>query len=350
MTTLAIARPLAAALAAEYAAAVHADNTRRTYETQWRQWSAWAAANDVSALPATPQHVAEYLAVRTASGRKQSTIRVDAAAIRHAHVSAGLDDPTADYPRRVQRGARRRHAGEAPAQAAPLLFDDFAIIRRTAHLPRYTFGRGKGALETPDETARRARVDIALIALMLDALLRREEAAAARWRDLTACEDGTGRLRIPRSKGDPEGAGYVQYVRPRTMADLQAIRPDPCDGSLPIFGLSAGTIGRRIKAAAVAARLPDAERYSGHSCRIGMAIELHRAGADALAIQRAGRWRNLHTLAYYLRNEEAGRSAVALLDDGPTTSPRLVHLLRELQAAPPAEQQAATYPLGEGAA
>ncbi len=39
-----------------------AENTKRTYETQWRRFVRWAASKNVAALPAEPMHVAVYLA------------------------------------------------------------------------------------------------------------------------------------------------------------------------------------------------------------------------------------------------------------------------------------------------
>ena len=50
-------------------------------------------------------------------------------------------------------------------------------------------------------------LDIALISLMRDALLRVSEAAVLTWRDIAAEADGTGRLLIRRSKTDTEGGG-----------------------------------------------------------------------------------------------------------------------------------------------
>ena len=62
--------------------------------------------------------------------------------------------------------------------------------------------------------------------------------------------------------------------------DLMAIRPEAAviDTAALVFGISAIQIGRRFRAAAVAAGLGDG--YSGHSGRVGMAQDLSANGAQ----------------------------------------------------------------------
>ena len=54
----------------------------------------------------------------------------------------------------------------------------------------------------------RGLVDIALISVMRDGMLRRSEAAAIRWGDIATEDDGAGRLTVARSKTDQEGEGF----------------------------------------------------------------------------------------------------------------------------------------------
>ena len=117
---------------------------------------------------------------------------------------------------------------------------------------------------------------------MRDALLRRSEAAAVLWKHIATEPDGSGRLTIPWSKTDQQGVGVVLYLGPPTMKALDKIRPrQPLmpqgnEGEQEVFGLKAATISERIAAAARAAGL--GEGYSGHSCRVGMAVDLAEAG------------------------------------------------------------------------
>src|SRR3979490_1248573 len=90
---------LPAALGADFAAAVDAAkaekaaSTRKAYGTDFRLFKAYCDGKGVSALPATPETVAAYLAAE-AQTAKPSTIGRRVAAIRYAHKLAGLGTPT----------------------------------------------------------------------------------------------------------------------------------------------------------------------------------------------------------------------------------------------------------------
>ena len=84
-------------------------------------------------------------------------------------------------------------------------------------------------------------MDLALLQVMRDGLLRRSEAD----------EDGSGRLHVVRSKTDQASEGSVLYLGPAAVEALLAIRPQEAviDPGASVFNLSAGQISRRIKAA-----------------------------------------------------------------------------------------------------
>ena len=144
---------------------------------------------------------------------------------------------------------------------------------------------------------------------MRDGLLRRSEAAAAIWADVSREPDGSGRLLVRRSKTDPEGVGVVLYLSVQAMADLEAIRTESVDAQGRIFGLSSRQIHRRLQAAAKAAGLGDG--FSGHSARVGMAQDLAASGIELPALMTAGRWSSPTMPARYTRSELAARGAVA---------------------------------------
>lgn len=281
-------------------------STIRIYECQWRQFTRWATLRDVPVLPAAPAHVAAYLADRAEKlGHKPATLRVAAAAIGFVHATFELDCPCvhADV-RRTLKGAARR-AGKAQKQAKGLTAEGLDAIRASACRPR--IGRG-GRPESAQTAKRRGAQDIAMAALMRDAMLRVSEAAALAWSDIDSAPDGTGRLLIRRSKTDPDGQGAVMFVSGQTMADLNAMRRGTGE-SPSVFGLHRNQISLRIKRAAVAAGL--GEGYSGHSPRVGMAQDLARAGIELPSLMTAGRWRSPTMPAHYTRNEVAERGAVA---------------------------------------
>lgn len=91
-------------------------------------------------------------------------------------------------------------------------------------------------------------MDLALLQVMRDGLLRRSKAAALRWGDVELHGDGSGRLHVARSKADQSAEGAVLYLGPATIQAILAIRPEDAvtDSAASVFNLSANQIGRRI--------------------------------------------------------------------------------------------------------
>ena len=283
-----------------------AENTRKSYRSQWRRFSDWARNRDIETLPAAPAQVSAYLAERAEQyGHRPATLRASAAAISHTHRIEGLADPCASEEVKNTLKSATRLLGSFQRQARGLTADTLEEIRATACLPRR--GRG-GRMEGLDTAVRRGRMDIAMASLMRDALLRVSEAAELRWKDIVEEDDGTGRLLIRRSKTDAEGEGAIAFVSVTTMGNLKAIRGAATDDR-SIFGLCRHQISRRIKQAAQAAGLGDG--FSGHSPRVGMARDLARAGTELPRLMTAGRWRSPRMPALYTRNESVARGAVA---------------------------------------
>src|SRR3979409_2756447 len=89
---------LPAALGADFAAAVDlakaekAASTRKAYGTDFRLFKVYCDAKGVSALPASPETVAAYLATE-AQNAKPSTIGRRVAGIRYAHTPGGRGSP-----------------------------------------------------------------------------------------------------------------------------------------------------------------------------------------------------------------------------------------------------------------
>ena len=281
----------------EFLAGAYAPNTSRSYRSQLRAWAAWCVQRGTSPAEADATTLVTYIRERAEGtvigGRlhrpaKPNSLNVACAAISKAYEVAGMDNIT-KHPRvrEALRSHRYRTArgGIRVKQAEALTAENMAAIRATALRPR----RGRGGMETGERARRRGLVDIALVGLMRDCLLRRSEAAEVRWSHITSDADGTGRLLVGVSKTDQEGDGALLFVSSQTMRDLAGIRPAGAVDLL-VFDLHPRTIGRRIAAAARAAGERGA--YSGHSARVGMARDLARAGEELPALMTAGRWKD----------------------------------------------------------
>ena len=172
----------------------------------------------------------------------------------------------------------------------------------TATLPRNP--KCHGSAEQAEE---RGKFDVALVAVLSDAGLRRSEAAALTWGNVRPWHDGSGRITVVRSKTDAEAQGAVVAITPAAMRALSAIRPVGVSGDEKVFGLSESQIARRVKAIARAAGLADWEFFSGHSGRVGMARRMAQNGAPTHEIERQGRWKQGGGMVgRYTRGETAG--------------------------------------------
>ena len=267
--------------------AVLSDNTRRTYDAQWRIFAGWFDDVGLSPLPAEPLTVARYLATRANTGASITTLRLATSAISKAHEWAKLESPCRDSGVSASLKGWGRRLSKPQRQSGALTADVLAVIRLTAVQPRR---RGRG-FETPEQAAEREKSDAALVAVLSDAGLRRSEAAALTWGDVQQWEDGSGRITVVRSKTDAEAQGATVAITPAAMQALSAIRPAGAGGGEKVFGLSESQIARRVKAIAKAAGLENWEYFSGHSGRVGMARRMAQNGAPTHEIERQGRWK-----------------------------------------------------------
>lgn len=281
--------------------------TRRVYASQWRRFADWADRRDVQTLPASPSTVAAYLSGRAAAGSSIATLRLCRAAIAAAHADSNLEDPCSHPGVRRTMSGLARMLGRGTKQAAPLTSDVAAAVRATAMRPRQG---PSGRMESERFAERRGLLDIAMVSVMRDALLRRSEASALVWDDIEAMADGSGRVTVRRSKTDQAAEGRVLFLSERTMSDLKVLRNQKSEqGNAPVFGLSGSQIGRRIARACEVAGFPGA--FSGHSPRVGMAQDLAANGAELPALMEAGRWESPTMPARYTRSQAAARGAVA---------------------------------------
>ena len=294
-----------------------APSTRAQYRSAWKGWTEWSASNGHATLPADPAAVAAYLAERTDQGAAASTVRAIRASIGAAHRDAGEVDPTAhDGVRRVLQGLTRQSVGRGRGQAQGLTADDCAAILATASIPRRT-GRG---WENEGTASDRGALDKAIAAVLFQGGLRRSEAAALRWADVQDAADGRGIVvYVRQSKTDQDGtaadvrylkngcAAALRQLRDRLTVQRSGLRPD---GTAQVLGgINGQSIARRLTAAASAAGIEG--RITGHSGRVGLAVELTRRGAPEQATAKAGGWKSSRMVAHYSAAVAAEQGAVA---------------------------------------
>ena len=330
-----VSLPLAedASRARAFARAATAANTKRAYRSDWADFCAWSDDRGLSALPASAETVALYVASRAevgpddadgrpTAGLKVSTLERRLSAINQAHRQTGHDAPASrrDEPLHSVWAGITRTKGVAVDKVSPTLPDD--LRHMVDALPRDEDG----------EWTLASKRDRALLLVGFAGALRRSELVAIEADHVQFTAEGL-RLRLPRSKADQEGRGAtlgIHYGRTPATCPVRALRSwlqagreatgMPLAG--PIFrkvdrwgrlwetGLTSGAVAKLVKRAASRAGL-DAALYSGHSLRAGFATQAARAGKHERAIMAHTRHKSERVLREYIREG-------ALFDENPT--------------------------------
>ncbi len=312
--------------AALYASRARGEGTRRVYRSAWRGYAAWCRSLGREPLGGDPDLLAMYVTRRADDGVAVSTLRVDLAAIRTAHLLAGipldLHDPRLAM---VVEGITRKLGTRPRRQAAPAVPDVLRLFL---------------AVCASSDTALGAR-DRAMLLLGFGAALRRSELVALQLGDLEGIPNRGVRVLIRRSKTDQHGAGQEvaiwanpadpllcpvaavnAWLRHRGLAqDLQDPVLETVRRERPLFCavtragratgeiLSDKAVTRLIKGAAARAGL-DPEIYSGHSLRAGLATAAGDAGAALPDLMRQTRHKSTQVALAYLRPADLWRNNV----------------------------------------
>ncbi len=312
--------------AAVYATRARGEGTRRAYRSAWRSFERWCHSLGREPLAADPDTIAMYVVRCADAGFAVSSIRVHLAAIRTAHLLAGLSLDLR-HPRlaMVVEGVTRAKGVRPRRQAAPAVPGVLRLMVAKRPSPDTPLG---------------AR-DRAMLLLGFGAALRRSELVALTLGNVEVVPERGLRVLVRRSKTDQQGQGQeiAVWANPdqpgfcpavalarwmehrREASDLdwtasatsRAERPLFCavtkTGKLTGGPLSDKAVARLVKQAALDAGL-DPERYSGHSLRAGLATAAGDEGARLAELMRQTRHKSTEVALRYLRPADLWRNNV----------------------------------------
>lgn len=286
--------------AAAYAVNAKAPATQDAYRSDWEDFVGWCRNRSYVELPASPETVAAYLA-SLADVAKTATVQRRLSAIRYAHLLSGNPTPTTDpYVREVMDGIRRVK-GTRPRQAQAATLDPLRAMLATL----------------PDDLS--GLRDRALLLVGFAGGFRRAALCALDRADITFVPEGMD-LVIRKDKTDQAGQGRelaIAYGKHRDTCPVRALRAWLDASGItagPIFRgvakggktvrqgrLDPGSVARIVKRAAARAGLPDAEDFSGHSLRSGLATEAARSGATDNEIMDQTGHTDVRSVKRYIR-------------------------------------------------
>lgn len=315
-------------------------NSWRALRADIRVFASWMTARGLQPVPALPASVAAFLRDQGESGKKAATLSRYASSIARLHALADHPDPTRAEIVRLELKAQRRALGVWQKQARGLRFRGEVADPLLAAGP---IGVCVEAMLAAAGDGLAGARDRALLSLAFDTGLRRSELVAVRWPHVERGPSGGGRLFVPRSKADQEGAGAYAYLSARTMAALGGWRATSAIGSAggaasagvaggtasaagdgPVFrrlhrardrdGRDVWTVGAALSAQSVTLiyrALLDAALAGGllgmidraefetwraglsaHSTRVGLTQDLFASGQDLAGIMHALRWKS----------------------------------------------------------
>ncbi len=276
-----------------------AANTRKAYARQLERFTGWCAERGRIALPCTAETLAEYVSHLCDQSMSPSSIEQAIATIRTTHRLAGFEHrPDTAAARLVLRAHRRTLAEQGT---------------RKRKAPPITLEMLRAMIEaTPADTLAGLR-DRALLVLGWALMGRRSELAGLRLGDVYESPDGL-EVTIRASKTDQDAHGEIVAIPRGVHAETDPVRVlrawlaalaahDDSASDLnarllrsvnrwgkPGTAIDTESINRAVRAAAIRAGIPNAERVTAHSLRAGGATAAYKAGAPVSVIAQHGRW------------------------------------------------------------
>jgi site-specific recombinase XerD len=279
----------------------YAPSTIRAYRSNFEAFIKYCDENNVTALPAEPEIVAQYIRKLSDGHLKSSSIKIAVASIAALHNLNSLKDPTQTSDVKIEMRRMYRALGRYAKQA---------------------YGINKILLDkmiNSTENSLRGSRDKAILLVAYDSLCRRSELVSLEFEDLAIdSNDGSLKLKLRKSKTDPHGIGKNLYLSNEAQDALKEWIIKSKISSGKIFraitatekikeSLNSSHIGRIFKKYALIAKVEFKviKNISSHSMRVGSSQDLMLSGATLPIIMCRGRWSKIETVMRYVQFAEA---------------------------------------------
>ena len=281
-----------------------AENTMRAYRSDFRHYQTWCEKNGTSSLPAHAELLARYVDELSLS-HKSATIRRRINSLGTVFKLSKNADPSKAPEVVLALKRMHRRIGRQQAQATPLTRDVLDKL-----------------LAQCDDDIRGLRNRV-LLQLGYETMRRRSEICNFRFEDLIESSKRGPAIRLVRSKTDQEGASRLIPISEETLSAIKAwqkvadisgaiLRSVDRHGNVG-NRLNPGSIGLIINALYRRCEIYEPEQiFSGHSFRVGAALDLLEAGTPLELIMLRGGWRSSDNAMEYLRNWPVERSEAYL--------------------------------------
>ncbi|MDA9905492.1 tyrosine-type recombinase/integrase [Pseudomonadales bacterium] len=271
-----------------------AENTIRAYRSDFIQYQTWCSQNKLKPIPATAETMAVYVD-HLSNISKSATIRRRINSLGTILKLSKNHDPIKEPEVILALKRMHRKIGRAQEQAAPLtkiLLDQL--------------------LNNCDSSIRGIRNQV-LLRLGYETMRRRSELCALKFEDIRRAPNGKPAIKLNFSKTDQFGAGKILPIAQELFDLVEKWRSLVSDEGYILRSISRhGHIGNNLHPASISTILKalqkdlkvdsDEQPLSGHSFRVGSALDLLEQGEPLERIMLRGGWQTNSTAMSYLRN------------------------------------------------
>jgi len=271
-----------------------AKNTIRAYRSDFIQYQTWCSHNNMDSIPATAEAMAQYVDY-LATIRKSATIRRRINSLGTVLKLSKHHDPSKQPEVILAIKRMHRKIGRAQQQATPL-----------------TKPLLNQLLSTCDDSTRGLRNQV-LLRLGYETMRRRSELCAFKFEDICQAPNGKPAIKLKFSKTDQFGTGKILPISQELFDLLEKWRSMISDEGYILRSISRhGHFGNNLHPASVSIVLKGLQKdlktdsneqpLSGHSLRVGAALDLLEQGEPLEKIMLRGGWQSDSTAMKYLRN------------------------------------------------
>jgi len=271
-----------------------AKNTIRAYRSDFIQYQNWCIQNNQEPIPATAETMANYVDYLSQNNRS-ATIRRRINSLGTVLKLSKNHDPTKQPEVILALKRMHRKIGRAQEQATPL----------TKSLLNHL-------LNNCDNGIMGIRNQV-LLRLGYETMRRRSELCAFRFEDIDCAPNGKPIIRLNFSKTDQYGTGKVIPISEELLGLLNQWKGIVCNKGYILRSINKhGHIGDSLNPASISTILKtlqgelksesNKQPLSGHSFRVGAALDLLEQGEPLEKIMLRGGWQTDSTAMKYLRN------------------------------------------------
>ena len=271
-----------------------AKNTIRAYRSDFIQYQTWCSHNNIDSIPATADVMAQYVDY-LASTRKSATIRRRINSLGTVLKLSKHHDPTKQPEVILALKRMHRKIGRAQQQATPL-----------------TKPLLNQLISNCDNSVRGLRNKV-LLRLGYETMRRRSELCAFKFEDVRQAPNGKPAIKLNFSKTDQFGTGKILPISQELFDLLEKWRSMVSDEGFILRSINRhGHFGSNLHSASISTILKamqkdlkmdsDEQPLSGHSFRVGAALDQLEQGEPLERIMLRGGWQTDSTAMKYLRN------------------------------------------------